>query len=358
MQMSFSVAVAGASGYAGAEVLRLLLAHPQARIGALTAHANAGSTLGEHHPHLRTLADRVLQPTSADRLSDHDVVVLGLPHGASGELAAALGPDTLVLDLGADHRLTDAGAWARFYGGPYAGSWPYGLPELLHQGEAVAAGQRGALAGAKRIAVPGCNVTAVTLGLQPGIAAGLIEPVDLVAVLGCGYSGAGKSLRPQLLAAEALGSAHPYGVGGGHRHVPEIEQNLRVAGAAEVTISFTPTLVPMARGILATATARLAPGVDPATVRAAWQAAYADEPFVHLLPIGADGVPQWPTTAATLGANVALVQLVVDQRAGRVVTVTALDNLVKGTAGAAVQSLNLALGLPETLGLTTNGVAP
>jgi N-acetyl-gamma-glutamyl-phosphate reductase len=196
-------------------------------------------------------------------------------------------------------------------------------------------------------------VTAVTLGLQPGVAAGLIDPVDVVAVLANGYSGAGKSLKTHLLAGEALGAAQPYAVGGTHRHIPEIAQNLRSAGAADVTISFTPTLVPMARGILATATARLVDGADPAAVRAAWEHTYADEPFVHLLPEG-----QWPTTASTLGANTALVQVAVDSRAGRVVTVTAIDNLVKGTAGGALQSLNLALGLPETLGLPLDGVAP
>lgn len=356
--MSFSVAVAGASGYAGGEALRLLLGHPEARIGTLTAHGNAGSTLGEHHPHLRELADRVLEPTSAETLAGHDVVVLGLPHGASGAIAAQLDPRTVVLDLGADHRLTDAGAWAHYYGGDHAGSWPYGLPELLHAGETKAAAQRSALVGATRIAVPGCNVTAVTLGLQPGIAAGVIEATDLVAVLANGYSGAGKALKSHLLASEALGSVQPYAVGGSHRHVPEIEQNLLVAGAGAVTISFTPTLVPMARGILATATARLVPGTSAATVRAAWEAAYADEPFIHLLPHLSGGGLQWPTTAATLGSNTALVQVVVDERAGRVVTVTAIDNLVKGTAGGALQSLNLALGLPETLGLTTNGVSP
>ena len=358
MHMSFSVAVAGASGYAGGEVLRLLLGHPEARIGTLTAHGSAGTVLGEHHPHLVALADRVLQSTSAETLAGHDVVVLGLPHGASAAVAAELGDDVLVLDLGADHRLTDPAAWASFYGGEHAGSWPYGLPELLHAGETTATAQRAALAGTGRIAVPGCNVTAVTLGLQPGIAAGLIEPTDLVAVLANGYSGAGKALRPHLLAAEGLGAAQPYGVGGTHRHIPEIEQNLAVAGAPSVSISFTPTLVPMARGILATATARLAPEADPASVRDAWASAYADEPFVHLLPATSDGALRWPTTAATSGANTALVQVAVDERAGRVVTVTALDNLVKGTAGGAVQCLNLALGLPETLGLTTNGVAP
>jgi len=356
MHMSFTVAVAGASGYAGGEMLRVLLAHPEARIGALTANSSAGSRLGEVQPHLRALADRVLEPTSVDVLAEHDVVVLGLPHGASGEVAAELearGKDVLVVDLAADHRLASAADWARFYGTEHAGTWPYGLPELLHAGETTAAAQRAALTGARRIAVPGCNVTAVTLGLQPGVAAGVVEPTDLVAVLANGYSGAGRSLKPHLLASEALGAATPYAVGGTHRHIPEIAQNLRVAGAPQVSISFTPTLVPMSRGILATATARLVPGTDPAAVRAAWEAAYADEPFVHLLPEG-----QWPTTAASLGANTALVQVAVDADAGRVVTVTAIDNLVKGTAGGALQSLNLALGRPETLGLSTEGVAP
>src|SRR4051794_32551432 len=285
MHMTFTVAVAGASGYAGGEMLRLLLAHPEARIGTLTAHSNAGTLLGSHQPHLRSLADRVLEPTAVEALAGHDVVVLALPHGASGAIAAeleALGDGAVVVDLGADHRLVDATEWEAFYGSPHAGTWPYGLPELLHAGERTAVGQREALAKARRIAVPGCNVTAVSIGLQPGVAHALIEPTDLVAVLANGYSGAGKSLKTHLLASEALGSAQPYAVGGAHRHIPEIGQNLRSAGASEVTISFTPTLVPMARGILATATARLVPGTDPAAVRAAWERTYADEPFVDL----------------------------------------------------------------------------
>jgi len=354
MHMSFTVAVAGASGYAGGEMLRLLLGHPQARIGTLTAHSNAGSTLGEHHPHLHALAERVLEPTSVEALAGHDVVVLALPHGASGQIAAQLedrGADVVLVDLGADHRLVDPADWDAFYGSAHAGTWPYGLPELIRSEHHDT--QRTVLAGARRIAVPGCNVTAVTLGLQPGVAAGLVDPTDLVAVLAVGYSGAGRSLRTNLLAAEGLGAAAPYAVGGTHRHIPEIAQNLRVAGASAVSVSFTPVLVPMSRGILATATARLAPGVDAAAVRDAWQAAYADEPFVRLLPPG-----RWPTTASVIGSNVAEVQVAVDVAAGRVVTVTAIDNLVKGTAGGALQSLNLALGLPETLGLPLDGVAP
>ncbi len=343
------MAIAGASGYAGGELLRLALQHPELQIGAITAHASAGSRLGAHHQHLVELADRLLEPTTASVLDGHDVVVLALPHGESGALAAELAPETLVVDCGADHRLTDAAAWQLFYGTTHAGSWPYGLPELV----TPAGKQRRALEGVRQVAVPGCNVTAVTLALAPGLTAGVIEPTDLVAVLACGPSGAGKTIQPHLLASEILGSATPYAVGGVHRHIPEIEQNLTAAAGAQVSLSFTPTLVPMSRGILATATARLVPGIAADQVRAAWAGAYADEPFVHLLPDGS-----WPSTSAVLGANTAHVQVAVDERAGRVVAVAAIDNLTKGTAGAAIQCANIALGFPETTGLPTTGVAP
>lgn len=360
IRMTWSVAIAGASGYAGGEALRLLLAHPEFTIGALTANSSVGRTLGELSPHLTPLAGRILEPTTAETLAGHDVVVLALPHGASGEIAAQLGPDTLVLDCGADHRLKDSKAWKKFYGSEHAGTWPYGLPELILKDASSAnpnaTHQRDILPGVNRIAVPGCNVTAVTLGLQPGIAAGVVDTQDIVAVLANGYSGAGKAAKTHLLASEALGAASPYAVGGTHRHIPEIEQNLLAAGADDVRISFTPTLVPMSRGILATITAPLPDGVSPDAVRPAWEFAYADEPFVMLLPEGL-----WPSTASTLGSNAVHLQVAVDERAGRngrVTVVVALDNLVKGTAGGAIQSANIALGLPETTGLNTIGVAP
>lgn len=349
MHMTISVAVAGASGYVGGEVLRVFGQHPDVEFGALTAHSSAGDRLGAHQPHLVPLADRIIADTTARNLAGHDVVVLALPHGASAEIAAQLPSDTLVIDCGADHRLTDPNAWAAYYGGEHAGSWPYGLPELITSGGR----QRENLAGVKRIAVPGCNVTAVTLALQPGVASGVVDPGDIVAVLANGYSGAGKKLELPYLATEALGAAVPYAVGGLHRHIPEIIQNLESAGAGSVRLSFTPTLVPMARGILATVTAPIAEGVNVEAIRPAWEETYANEPFVHLLPEG-----QWPSTAATLGANTALMQVAVDGKAGRVVIVCAIDNLVKGTAGAALQSMNLALGLPETTGLNVIGVAP
>ncbi|KGN38966.1 N-acetyl-gamma-glutamyl-phosphate reductase [Knoellia subterranea] len=345
-----NVAVAGASGYAGGEVLRWFERHPDARVGAVTAGGNAGSRLGAVHPHLFSLADRVLEETTVDTLRGHDAVVLALPHGHSAAVAEGLGDDVVVIDCGADFRLRDGSAWSTFYDTPYAGSWAYGLPELPLRGGVSG---RDTLVGEKRIAVPGCYPTASTLALAPGFAAGVLEGDDVVIVAASGTSGAGKALKPNLLGAEVMGSMSPYGVGGVHRHTPEIEQNLAAAAGSPVTVSFTPTLAPMPRGILATCTARVRPGTTADTVREAWRTAYADEPFVHLLEPGS-----WPTTAHVIGSNHVEVQVVLDGRAGRVVAVAAVDNLAKGTAGAAVQCLNLAVGLPESTGLLGSGVAP
>ena len=342
-----SVAVAGASGYAGGEILRLLLGHPamgdgRLTIGALTAAASAGTGLTEHHPHLLPLADRILEPTQADVLAGHDVVFLALPHGHSAALAEQLGPDTLIVDCGADFRLADPAAWERFYGSAHAGTWPYGLPELP--------GGREALQSTKRIAVPGCYPTAALLALLPALAADLVEPaVTVVAV--SGTSGAGRAAKVDLLASEVIGSARAYNVGGTHRHTPEIAQGLRTVTDREVTVSFTPVLIPTSRGILATCTART--GATLPEVRAAYEKMYGHEPFVHLLPEG-----RLPTTGAVIGSNAAQVAVAVDEDAGVLVALCAIDNLVKGTGGAAVQSMNLALGWPETEGLSIVGVAP
>ena len=342
--MSTKVAVAGASGYAGGELLRLLLAHPEVEIGALTAGSNAGETLGSLQPHLVPLADRVLEETTAETLAGHDVVFLALPHGQSGPIAAELGEQVVVIDCGADYRLADPAAWERFYGGSHAGTWPYGLPELP--------GQRAKLTGATRVAVPGCYPTVSTLALVPAIAAGLVEH-DVVVVAASGTSGAGKAAKPHLLGSEVMGSVSAYGVGGSHRHTPEITQNLSGLVDGTVTVSFTPLLVPMPRGILATCSARLHDGVTADDVRAAYEKAYADEPFVHLLPEG-----QWPQTKSVAGSNSVHLQVTVDEDARRLVAVGAVDNLAKGTAGAAVQCMNLALGLDEATGLSTVGLAP
>lgn len=347
--MTFSVAVAGASGYAGGELLRILADHPDFEIRTVTAHQNAGQPLIAHQPHLRSLAHLQLVASTAENLAGHDVVFLALPHGASGAIAAQLPTETLVVDCGADHRLEDPAAWAAFYGGDHHGAWAYGVPELL----VGSSRQREGLVNARRIAAPGCNASAVSLALAPGIATGLLEEEDIVSVLAVGPSGAGKSLKTMYLASEILGSANPYAVGGSHRHIPEIQQNLRKAGATAPTISFTPVLVPMSRGILATTTARVRRGASAAQVQAAWEEAYAQEPFVQVLPAGSV-----PRTADVLGSNTVLIGVALDEAAGRVVTVLAIDNLYKGTAGAAIQSANIALGLPETTGLSVNGVAP
>ena len=229
--------MAGATGYAGGELLRLLLSHPAVEIGAVTANASAGSRLGESQPHLVPLADRVVATTSADTLADHDVVFLALPHGASAQVAERLGEETVIIDCGADFRLSSSSAWQQFYGSEHAGTWPYGLPELP--------GQREKLAGTRRVAVPGCYPTTATLALMPAVIAGLTTADDVVIVAASGPSGAGKSLKPHLLGSELMGSASAYGVGGVHRHTPEITQNLAHCGAVSPTVSFTPVLVPM-----------------------------------------------------------------------------------------------------------------
>ncbi|MEU3324894.1 N-acetyl-gamma-glutamyl-phosphate reductase [Streptomyces albus] len=342
--MTVRTAVAGASGYAGGELLRLLAGHPEVEVGALTGNSNAGQRFGALQPHLVPFADRVLEETSADVLRGHDVVFLALPHGQSAAVAEQLGDGVLVIDCGADFRLSDAADWERFYGTPHAGTWPYGLPELP--------GARAALRGSKRVAVPGCFPSAVSLALVPAYAAGLAEP-EAVIVAATGTSGAGKALKPHLLGSEVMGSMSPYGVGGVHRHTPEMVQNLSAAAGRRVSVSFTPTLAPMSRGILATCSAKAAPGTTAEQLRACYEKAYQDEPFVTLLPEG-----QWPATASVQGSNAVHLQVAHDADADRLIVVGAVDNLTKGTAGGAVQSMNIALGMDEGLGLSTIGVAP
>lgn len=361
----YTVAVAGATGYAGGEALRILAAHPNFEVTCVAGHSSVGDKLGKHMPHIPQLADLVVEDTTPEVLNGHDVIILALPHGASGALASQLDPNAVVVDLGADHRLEEKSAWDAFYGGDFYQHWTYGMPELI---TGVAADgsysrQREALPGTKRIAGPGCNVTATTLALQPGITQGLVEPKDIVADLVVGYSGAGKNLkRTNLLAAEAFGSALPYSVGGTHRHIPEILQNFAhadgksAAEADDYTLAFTPILAPMARGILATVSAKLtdkALGMTDAEIRQVWLDAYEGQDFMVVLPEGV-----MPATANIIGSNAAHIQVVVDHHAGRLLAFAAIDNLNRGTAGQAVQSLNVALGLPEDAGLTKIGVAP
>ena len=343
------VAVAGATGYAGGEILRLLLGHPAylagtLEIGALTGASTAGQQVGDLMQHLPELADRVIEPTTIDVLAGHDVVFLGLPHGHSAEIGQALGEDVVVIDCAADFRLRDAQQWTRFYGSEHAGSWPYGLPELP--------GQRAALQGVNRVAVPGCFPTGATLAAWPALQAGLVEP-DLTIVAVSGVSGAGKKANVDLLGAETMGSLKAYGVGGTHRHTPEIQQNLESVAGTSVAVSFTPVLAPLPRGILTTVTAPLAQGVTAEAVKSAYEQAYQGEQFVRLLPAGSQ-----PQTQHVVGANMCAVQVEVDEHAGKLVATSAIDNLTKGTGGAAVQCMNLALGWDEGAGLSRAAVAP
>lgn len=348
--MMFTAAVAGASGYGGGELLRLLAEHPQIDVRTVTAHSQAGQRLRDVHPHLASYGEAVLAPTTVETLRGHDIVFLALPHGASAELAAGLGDDVLVVDAGADHRLEREQDWTDYYPGEWAGSWTYGMPELL---DFDGGKQRGRIPGTRRIAVPGCNVTAITLALAPAVQSRLIAPDDLTAVLAVGPSGAGKKAAVSLLGAELMGNAVPYNAYGGHRHNPEIRQNLRRASGLDTRLAFTPVLVPTARGILATCTGRLAEGVDLDRVRRVYESAYGDERFIEVLADGA-----YPRTSDVVGSNRTQLAFGIDERAGRLVVITAIDNLGKGTAGAAIQSTNLALGLDEALALPVNGVAP
>lgn len=347
--MTLNVAVAGATGYAGGEILRLLLRHPAYEsgaltIGALTGNSNAGQRVGELMPHLPELADRVIERTTPEILSGHDVVFLGLPHGFSAEIGKALPAETVVIDCAADFRLRDADAWQHYYGSEHAGSWPYGIPEMP--------GHREALQQATRIAVPGCFPTGATLAALPAVAAGVCAP-DLRIVSITGVSGGGKKASVGMLGAETMGSLKAYKTAGTHRHTPEIMQNIAEVTDAPVNVSFTPVLAPLPRGILTTVTAPLAQGATQESARAAYEGAYKDEPFVHLLPEGAQ-----PQTQNVVGSNMCHVQVEVDARAGVVLMTSAIDNLTKGTGGAAVQCMNLALGFAETDGLPRQGVAP
>lgn len=347
--MSISVAIAGATGYAGGEILRLLLSHPayqsgELTIGALTGASNAGARVGEIMPHLAPLADRRIEDTNADVLAGHDVVFLGLPHGHSAALANQLGEGVTIIDCGADFRLAEASEWEHYYGSAHAGTWTYGIPELP--------GQRARIAESHRIAVPGCFPTGASIALFPSLASGLVEP-EFAVVSITGTSGAGKKAAVPMLGSEVMGNLKVYNTAGRHRHTAEFLQNLRPF-AEDLTVSFTPVLAPTSRGILTTATAPLADAsVTTQSARAAYAEAFADEPFVQLLGEGIQ-----PQTKSVIGSNLVQVQVEVDERAGRLLVTSAIDNLTKGTGGAAVQCMNLIVGLPETAGLPMVGVAP
>lgn len=342
--MGMTAAVAGASGAVGGELVRLIDRHPVFELGPLTAASQAGRRVAEVHPGLADradVADRVLEPTEASRLAGADVVFLAVPRGDSGRIAAELPPAVRVVDLGPDHRLADPAVWERVYGGPHAGHWPFGLPEIP--------GARRGIADADRVAVPSCYATGVLLALAPLVLAGLAEPSDIVVTIFAGTSTAGRSAAPASsrdLSGAVASALRGYQTNGEHGSIPEMEQELTALCGARATVCMTPLLAPIPRGILATCAIRTTGAPTLSDLRDALTTTYRDEPFVRLLAAG-----RWPTTATVAGSNLALLQVSADARSGRATVLVALDNLGKGAAGQAVQDANLMLGLPESAGL-------
>jgi N-acetyl-gamma-glutamyl-phosphate reductase len=335
------IGVIGGSGYAGGELLRLLSGHPEFEVCCVSAHSNAGELITSVHPHLNGYANRKFTEFKVSDFDYCDLVFLALPHGESAKVVAQLSQQIKIVDLGADYRLESADKWQKYYGGAHAGTWTYGAPELR--------GSRERIKASSRVANPGCYATAVALGTAP--AAAIADLSDVVVVAASGTTGAGRSAKINLIASEVMGSLTSYKFGGVHQHTPEIEESLQRATGAKAKISFTPILAPMPRGILATITMKLNPGVSTQQVRAAFEESYAAEPFVNFLPLD-----QMPRTAAVTGSNMVAIQVGVDEHANRLVISVAIDNLVKGAAGQAIQNANLMCGFDETLGLTQVGL--
>ena len=335
-------AVIGASGYAGGELLRLLATHPVFEVTVVSAYSNAGEQVTSVHPQLQSYAGRVFVTADSIDFSTIDLVFLALPHGESAALIAKIPAAVKIVDLGADYRLEDPVQWEKYYGGKHAGSWVYGLPEL-------AAGQREAIKKESKVANPGCYATSISLGITPAISA--IDCSDIVVVAASGTTGAGRSAKINLIGSEVMNSLTSYKFGGVHQHTPEIEQALSAVAQKQATISFTPILAPMPRGILSTITAKLVKPMNTKQAHDLFSHHYADEFFVDLLPLG-----QMPKTSAVTGSNKVQIQVAVDEHTNRLVVSVAIDNLGKGAAGQAIQNANLICGLSEISGLALDGV--
>jgi N-acetyl-gamma-glutamyl-phosphate reductase len=334
-------AIVGASGYAGTELLRLLLDHPNFEPTVITAHSNAGELITSVAPQLAKLADRRFEAFDLAKVNACDLVFLALPHGESAARIAQLDPDLKVVDLGADFRLTSAEKWAQYYGGTHAGTWTYALPELP--------GQRDQIKKANRVANPGCYATSISLAIAPAI--GLVDCADIVVVAASGTTGAGRSAKVNLLGSEVMGSMSSYKFGGVHQHTPEIEEALTQVAGREVKISFTPILAPMPRGILSTVTAKLTSSATTESIHELFTNAYATDEFVTVLPLG-----QMPKTNSVIGSNHVHLQVAVDTHTNRLVISAAIDNLGKGAASQAIQNANLICGLTENAGLHALGL--
>ena len=335
------IGIIGASGYAGGELLRLLAGHPEFEVCTVTAHSNAGEAITTVHPHLTSYVGRNFSAFDPKDFDCCELIFLALPHGESAGVIASLHRAAKIVDLGADYRLEDSAKWIKYYGGNHAGTWTYGAPELP--------GARAAIANSSKVANPGCYATAIALGIAP--AAQIAEVEDVVVVAASGTTGAGRSAKINLIASEVMGSLTSYKFGGVHQHTPEIEEAITRATGESCKISFTPILAPMPRGILATITMKLKTGVDITQVRSAYEKAYNVEEFVQLLPEG-----QMPKTSAVLGSNLVSMQVAIDDHTNRLVISVAIDNLVKGAAGQAIQNANIICGFPENMGLTSQGI--
>ena len=334
-------AIVGASGYAGTELLRLLLEHPKFEVSVITAHSNAGELISSVAPQLSKLGDRRFEKFDLTKVNACEIVFLALPHGESAALIAQLDPSIKIVDLGADFRLTSANQWIKYYGGAHAGTWTYGLPELP--------GKRDQIKKATRVANPGCYATSISLAIAPAL--GLIDSSDIVVVAASGTTGAGRSAKANLIGSEVMGSLSSYKFGGVHQHTPEIEEALTQVAGSEVKISFTPILAPMPRGILSTVTAKLTASATTESMHELYTKSYINDEFVTVLPLG-----QMPKTNSVIGSNHVHLQVAVDTHTNRIVVSAAIDNLGKGAAGQAIQNANLICGFAENSGLQILGL--
>ena len=335
------IGIIGASGYAGGELLRLLARHPEFEVCTVTAHSNAGEAITTVHPHLTSYTGKTFSAFNPKDFDCCEVIFLALPHGESSGVISSLHSGAKIVDLGADFRLEDSAKWNKYYGGNHAGTWTYGAPELP--------GARALISKSKKVANPGCYATAIAIGIAP--AANIADIEDVVVVAASGTTGAGRSAKINLIASEVMGSLTSYKFGGVHQHTPEIEEAITRATGKSSKISFTPILAPMPRGILATITMKLQSGVTSDQVREIYEEAYASEEFVQLLPEG-----QMPKTSSLLGSNFVAMQVAVDDHTNRLIVSVAIDNLVKGAAGQAIQNANIICGFAENLGLTSQGI--
>ena len=335
-----NTAVVGASGYAGGELLRLLANHPKFKLSYIAAGSNAGEPITNLHPQLTNFIGRNFEATEVAKINKSDLVFIALPHGESAKLITQIDPKIKVVDLGADFRLTDSTKWDKYYGGNYAGSWVYGLPEIV---------DHKLISSATKVANPGCYATAISLSIAPALS--LVDAEDIVVVASSGTTGAGRAAKVNLLGSEVMNNLSSYKFGGVHQHTPEIEQVLSTISKSDVKISFTPVLAPLPRGILATVTAKLSQQSSIEKIREIYKSFYNLSKFVTLLPVGS-----MPMSSAVLGTNNVHMQIAIDEHVNRLVISCAIDNLGKGAAGQAIQNANLMCDLAEDAGLEILGV--